>query len=866
MSSTLADHLRALPGDGLAALFALRPDLLVPVPADTAALAARAQARVSVARALDPLDRFTLEVLDAVRLCRDSAARDSASRDGARRDGAARDGAAPAAEAAVSAEAVVALVSTGRDAPVPAVTRAALDRLRARFLVYGAPDDLRLAAGVDEVCPPYPAGLGRAARDLDEEAAALCADPAGLRRSVLAAPPAARAVLDRLAAGPPLGTVGAAAVADETTPVGWLVAHHLLVPVSQIPAAGGPPGAGGTAPAGQPRVELPREVGLLLRRDVGPLGELHPEPPAIEAPVRAPRTVDLAGAGQAMEAVRRTEALLEAFAAEPVPALRSGGIGVRDLRRMARATGMEEAEAAVLIEVAAGAGLLGEDDPGTSAEERYLPTSAYDLWRRAPIAQRWNRLARAWLALTRQPGLVGRRDERDRLLGALAPDLDRVTAPQVRGVTLAALAGTAPGAAPGEEDLLQLINWRAPRQAGAGRAEQVHWVLTEAAVLGVTAMGALTGYGRLLLDEVLAAARRDPDTDPLGLQSGEDTDAAGLTGSAPAAGGPTGPTAAAATAPAAATAAGGGSAAIRALDKLLPPPVDHVVVQADLTVVVPGPASSTLSADLALVAEAESTNLLRVTTASLRRALDAGYTAADLHSLFARRSRTAIPQALTYLIDDVARRHGGLRIGAAGAYLRSEDETLLLELVADRRLAGLHLRRLAPTVLTSPHSSSRLLSALRDAGYAPVGEDATGATVVARPRARRAPPRRPPVSLTSFVDGPAWVPQARLAAIVEQVRRGDAAARVARRAPVAVRDPVRAPAAQAHTQAMAILQQALRDKQRVWVGYVDAHGATASRLVRPVSIGAGFLRAEDDRTDTLHTFALHRITAAVLEA
>ncbi|RBJ03977.1 hypothetical protein DRA43_14690, partial [Micromonospora provocatoris] len=68
-----------------------------------------------------------------------------------------------------------------------------------------------------------------------------------------------------------------------------------------------------------------------------------------------------------------------------------------------------------------------------------------------------------------------------------------------------------------------------------------------------------------------------------------------------------------------------------------------------------------------------------------------------------------------------------------------------------------------------------------------------------------------------------------------------------------------------HGDALAVLQQAVRDKALVWVGYVDAHGATASRLVRPVSIGAGYLRAEDDRTEMLHTFALHRITAAVLE-
>jgi len=35
---------------------------------------------------------------------------------------------------------------------------------------------------------------------------------------------------------------------------------------------------------------------------------------------------------------------------------------------------------------------------------------------------------------------------------------------------------------------------------------------------------------------------------------------------------------------------------------------------------------------------------------------------------------------------------------------------------------------------------------------------------------------------------------------------------------------------------LAVLQQALRDRSRVWVGYVDSHGATASRLAAGVTI------------------------------
>ena len=40
MATNLAEHLRALPGEALGALLQLRPDLVVPVPADLSALAA----------------------------------------------------------------------------------------------------------------------------------------------------------------------------------------------------------------------------------------------------------------------------------------------------------------------------------------------------------------------------------------------------------------------------------------------------------------------------------------------------------------------------------------------------------------------------------------------------------------------------------------------------------------------------------------------------------------------------------------------------------------------------------------------------------------------------------------------------------
>jgi len=771
MATTLADHLRALPDRALAALFVLRPDLVMPVPSDMSALAVRAQSRVSVARALDGLDQFTLQVLDAARLTRDPD------------------------DGTTTVDAVLAMAKGETSA-----VREALGRLRELLLVPGPDDALHVVGGVDEVSSPYPAGLGRPAAELDAAASALCADPARLRRALLAAPPPARAVLDRLAAGPPVGTLtNGAASAD--SPVRWLLDNALLVRIS------------GEA------MELPREIGLLLRRDSGPLGPLQMRPPELTSAIRDRKAADSAGAGQAMEVVRQAEALLTALDAEPVTILRSGGLGVRDLRRLAKATALDEPVAALLIEVTYAAGLINEAEvPGArvGAELVYLPTAGYETWRAVPLARRWERLAMAWLGMTRQAGLVGQRDERDRPINALATEAERAGAPAARRAVLEVLAGLEPGAAPTADEVLALLAWRTPRRA-KGREVAHREVLTDAALLGVTGLGALTSYGR-----VLATQEEAEDDDPLGVRADEEPDLAG------------------------------------ALDALLPAPVDHVLVQADLTVIVPGPPEPALA-----------TELDRVTEASVRRALDAGYTADDLHALFRRRSRTPVPQGLTYMVDDVARKHGGLRAGGAGAYVRSDDETLLVQLLVDKRLGALTLRRLAPTVLVTPYQIGRLLAALREAGYPPVHEDATGAAVLSRSKARRAPVRTSAGLRGEPLTPPPLTPP-RLAGIVEQIRRGDAAARAARRAPVTVRAAngqgvEGLTAVQAHSQALAVLQQAVRDRALVWVGYVDAHGATASRLVRPVSIGGGYLRAEDERTEMLHTFALHRITAAVLD-
>jgi hypothetical protein len=543
-------------------------------------------------------------------------------------------------------------------------------------------------------------------------------------------------------------------------------------------------------------VELPRELGLLLRGD-HPYGppRLRPEPPVA---TREAAVVDRQAAGAALEALGRIGELLTALEEEPAGLLRSGGVGVRDQKRLARTLHVPEPEAGWLLELAHAAGLL---DVGGPHRDEWLPTRAYDLWREQDLPSRWATLAAGWLAGVRLPSLVGQRDVGGKAVNPLSPDLVRHTAPAIRRSVLAALAEYPPGSGLAPDDLVALLRWRTPRRAD--RLAPVPGILAEAARLGVVVGGVLSTAGRGL------------------LAAGEDGAADGMRG-------------------------------------LLPEPVDHVLAQPDLSLVAPGPLVAELADTLAVVADVESSGgatVFRVSDASVRRALDSGWSATDLHEFFARASRTPVPQALDYLVDDVARQHGRLRVGAIESYVRSDDHGLLSQVLNDRRTAGAELWRLAPGVLVSGLGADEVLSVLREAGYAPAGESSGGAVLTrppARPRAagRRAghepsPVARPPT-------------EAELEATVREVRAGDAAL-AARRG-----EAVRQVPGVTTASTLELLTRAVREGVPVWLGYVDAQGSGSQRVVQPVSLVGGFLQGYDERRGENRTFAVHRITSVAL--
>ncbi len=741
---SLGSWLAGLSDEQLVRLLELRPDLAQPTPGSIAALAARANSRQSVKVATDDLDFGRLAVLDALLVLKADA----------------------------DAVPVAAVRGVIGDELGNGDLAAAIDTLRERALVWGD-DEVRVPAEVAAALPWYP---GQAVtEDGGRTAAELVA-----AIDALAAP--AHDLLDRLVSGSPVGrTRDAAPGTPADRPVQQLLAAGLLRVLDDE------------------TVILPRAVGQVLRgEEPGPAGLLPPDPVVTTTTAK---DADASAAGAAMELLRQVEVVLESLSATAVPELRSGGLGVREAKRLSKTTGIDEPRLGLILEVAASAGLIASGVPDPEPDDS-LPNAASTYWAPTVVADRfleaatsaqWLQLATTWLDLPSRPGLVGRRGPDGKPYAALSDSLFSTAAPLDRKLLLGLLSELPTGAGVDALSASRALIWRRPRWASRLQPDPVGHLLEEAHAMGLTGRGALSGPAAVLL-------------------------------------------------------ADGEQAAAAAMTKILPAPIDFFLVQADLTVVVPGPLQRELADELAAVATVESAGaamVYRVSEQSIRHALDTGRSADALHTFFDRSSKTSVPQGLTYLINDVARRHGQLRVGMAASFLRCDDTALLTHALAAPGMAELDVRLLAPTVAVSQAPISEVLAALRAAGFAPAAENTAGAVVDLRRRATRVP-----AAVTRRLLRPLNRPSPQtLAAVVEVLRRVE-------------RNPL-AGARLDPAVAMALLMQAAEYQKDVLIGYVDHAGVATQRVVRPLTVSSGQLLAWDPTQGRPREFAVHRVTSVM---
>lgn len=182
--------------------------------------------------------------------------------------------------------------------------------------------------------------------------------------------------------------------------------------------------------------------------------------------------------------------------------------------------------------------------------------------------------------------------------------------------------------------------------------------------------------------------------------------------------------------------AAGGGLDTSALEELLPPEVDRVYLQNDLTAIAPGPLAPHLDVRLRTMAARESraqASSYRFSAATVGAAITAGETADSLRDFLTGISLTGLPQPLAYVIERTSAEHGRVRVGVDSDTLltrvTTDDETLRRSMEVDQSLRSVALSRDGDD-LVSHVSADVVFWALTDAHYPAVAVDADG-----RPRA-----------------------------------------------------------------------------------------------------------------------------------
>ena len=709
LAITFADELRTRSDEDLAELFKLRPDLVTPVPNDFSSLAARATSTPSLVRALDSLNLWHYQII----------------------------------------EAACVLAEPFKKSEIISVTSEestfAIDFLWQMGLLYKEGNNFRTPINLKLLIGDEPTGLGpEIGGKIDFN-------------KLSEVPKSSNEVLSKLIWGPPRGQVSN--IKKPGTAIGWLLDNGILIPIDTNTVA------------------LPREYAIKLRG-----GKVHKElfvkPQDLMGKKLNQKQIDLAAIANISTVLRWCEEFLHNLSDETPTALRTGGIVIRDLKRIAEHLGVEASCVGFIAELCYLNGLVVIDP-----DDQILPTSAFDIWLAKSHEERWYSLASLWLDTSRVSGLIGKSNDRN--IAPLGPELDRAGAALIKRTSLKILLENLE-IVPEFNSLKEIVKWWNPQRFNQ---DFVTWSLREAEWLGITGQGAISSFGNNLLST----------QDELGIE------------------------------------------------KALPKTVDHILIQADNSAVAPGPLTSDLSAELGMLADIESrggATVYRFSEASIRRGLDHGKTGDQIKSFLSKISKTPMPQPLEYLIADVAKRHGRLRVGSSHSYVRCEDEGLIQQILYDKRCEHLRLRRIAPQVLITDFEIDEVINGLREYGFLPAAENSNG-VLLSQPNLRRAKSRPKPPRIVSEYLAPK---ESVITAAVKTIRAGERSRKI---------EPI-VPGTSSN-ETLALLNQFIATKQVLVMSYADNNGGVSNRIIEPISISLGTLTARDETTGEILQFRIPRI-------
>lgn len=623
-------------------------------------------------------------------------------------------------------------------------------------------------------------------------------DPEFVRSVLAAAPTRARQVAESAAWHGPRTSAPAPWEPDLAVPssgnpqhLAWLAERGLLVPVG---------GEFLASPSLRCAYEMPREIALAVRGP-GYAVPLRGRPRSPRVAHRDATEVDRAATAAGIRFLDGVDRLVELSESHPPRVLKTGGIGVRELRRLGKSLRAGESELRLWLEVAHVAGLLEH------ADDALVPSAIAADWRAGEPADRIVRLLLSWWSLPTSPKAAAAQEKPPPALLAPEEPLDGL----LRQDLLHELHLLEPGSAPQDWTAVdELVAWRRPLLHADARtiAEPAASIRREGDEVGAVALDTLSSLGHELARGDVTALRE--------------------------------------------TAA-----------RLMPRAQETVVLQADLTATVSGMPSSSVVATLNRMATAESrdaASVWRFDPSSIRRALDQGHTADELLEQLAELAGGPPPQPLEYLVRDVGRRFGELTVAPVSCCVLSQDPSLLQEVLHHRLLRNLELRQLAPTVLASGSGPEQTLHRLREAGYAPAPLDERGALQLSRQKnttlgtASPSTTAPPPEPLDPGHPGTRDIP-ALASRLLDTADQDDSRHRSPTEQDIRERTGRLSPGEHR------VLAHAVEVTAPVQIEYVDQNGSPSERTITPMDFVPPWIRSFCHLRQAEREFRLERIRA-----
>lgn len=417
----------------------------------------------------------------------------------------------------------------------------------------------------------------------------------------------------------------------------------------------------------------PRVAASISERVVpSPGGDFRPvpDPNAVSESDSSRDRVDGAAVSRIVDTARLVAEVLEEMGRCPLRPLNAGGVGVREITRLAKSLDQSPETTRETLALCHHADLIGRGVPlpspqdATGPDEQWAVTDRGARYVAAPLSRRWAMLLDGWSRSEHAPSdSVVAQDAH-----LLEETLDRPRLAALRGLVAGVLT-----VADSTDHASAL--WRIrPAVASVTAQDDLDQALVEAVTLGLVADGAASSAAHVL-------AELD-DTSDAGTNEDLLTDQ---------------------------------------LSKILPAPVSMLIIQGDMTILAPGLLDTQTELMLRQFAEVESTGMAsvwRVTRQSMERAVDAGLDSSDILG-FLSGMAPEIPQTLTYLVEDTVRTHHRVEpvvATTAASVLTAPDADTMTTLLASPAAEEVGLHRIAPTVAVSSTQLSVVLDALDEDG------------------------------------------------------------------------------------------------------------------------------------------------------